>query len=190
MSMTDIVGGLRVRLIKDSFFYMIEESLAVRGWFDPGRQHMPVNLVAKSQNWDEPVQYNTLAISVEDVQDDEQEMGSNLTEDRWQVYVDFFAEDDALGMDLTNDIRDILRGKMGSIGRGRPSFTVFDYRQATPNRLFRCGIENVISDRARNFPRPWQQHWYVVRCDVLDTYSDDGTEWIPPVGEDDWIGGY
>lgn len=169
-----IVGGLRARLIKDSFFYMLEGRLTALGWFDSGRQHLPVNMLAMPRNWDQPIEFNTLAVSAEDVNDTESEMGSNLAEDRWTVYVDFFAEDDSVGADLANDVRDILRGKMPSIGASRAVLDVYDYRQATPPVIAYVDIENVLLDRARNFPRPWQQHWYAIRCDLVDEYYDDG----------------
>lgn len=185
--MSTVVGGLRARLIKDSFFYMLQSHLEELGWFDSGRQHMPVALIAEPRNWDEPIEFNTLVLSAEDVNDTEEEMGSNLTEDRWTYYVDFFAEDDAVGADLAGDVRDILRGKMPTIGASRAMLRVYDYRQATPPVIAHVEIENVLLDRARNFPRPWQQHWYSVRCDLVDHYYDENVEWVPSEGEPDVV---
>lgn len=173
------VGGLRVRLINDSMFQMVKGGLADLGWFDIGRRHRPIDLLAEPVRWDEEVQLNTLSISSTDVSDDELELGSDAAENRHSFYVDFFAEDDSIGKHLIHDVRDILRGKIHAIGRNRPILTVYDYTLATPPALFICEIENVLVDRAHDYPRPWQRHWFSARCDVVDVYEsdvDDGVE--------------
>lgn len=173
------VGGTRTRLISDSFYQMIRQSLMALDWFNPARQHEPVELVRGEVSWDEPTAINTLAISDVDITDTEIELGSNLTEDRWSVYVDFYAENDSLGTHMAGDIRDILRGKMPSIGRDRPICSVYDYTQVLDPDvdvapfLFNVDIENVMLDRAHNASRPWMQHWFSVRTDLVDEYGDE-----------------
>jgi hypothetical protein len=166
--MTVVEGGLRARLINDSVHELVRWTLVSRGWFDAGRRHAPVTLVYEAQKWDEPIEVNTVAIVGGDVTDDELELGSNLTEDRWIYYVDFFAENEAVGLDLITDLKESFRGKLPTIGRTSPRLPVYDFRQATPPVVFYCDLENVLIDRARDFPKPWLRWWYTVRVDVVD----------------------
>lgn len=168
-----VVGGLRTRLIILAFQEMLRDSLDQLGWFDAGRRHQPLNFVVRPAEWEDKVDFNSIAVTCEDVTDDDAELGSNLTEDTWTFSVDIYAENDAVGIHLINDVRDILRGKMPSIGRSGPMLSVPDAQAATPTELFQCSIERVVVDRARGFTKAWQQHWWAARCDVVDTYGDE-----------------
>lgn len=169
--MTTIVGGLRARLIRDSAYAWIREGLEALGWDDAGRRHLPIVWREGDVDFDEKIEFNTISLSQTDVIDEDAELGSSLTNDTWTFYVDFFAENDSVGTHFIHDVRDILRGKMPAIGRGRPTFDVYDYSLATPVIIAVCDVERVTVDRANNFPRPWQKHWYVCRFDVVDTYA-------------------
>jgi hypothetical protein len=166
--MAVIEGGLRARLIWDSFYELVRSTLDDRGWFDTGRRHAPIVLTYEPQKWDDPIEVNTVAIVGGDITDEEMELGSNLTEDRWIFYVDFFAESEAVGLDLITDLKESFRGKLPSIGRTSSRLAVHDYRQATPEILFYCDLENVLVDRGRDFPKPWLRFWHTVRVDVVD----------------------
>jgi hypothetical protein len=172
--MSDIVGGLRARLIRESVFEKLRTGLTDLGWFDAGRPHSPIILESRSQNQDETIVINTVALSDENDFESGWEMGSNLTEQTWQMYVDFFAENDALGLSLIRDVRDILRGRFTSIGQDSTFFNVYDYRQATPPILFQCEIQNVDTDRAHGFLKPWLEHWYACNFEVVDAYASEG----------------
>ncbi len=176
--MATYVGGLRSRLISDSFYEMIRASLTALGWFDSGRQHSPIILVRGDVSWDNPTSINTLAVSNIDINADYMELGSNYMEERWSVYVDFYAESDSLGTHMAGDIRDILRGKMPSIGRSQPLFEVLDYTNVvnpgdSPAFLFNVEIEQVTLDRAHNASRPWQRHFFSVSAELIDDYGDE-----------------
>jgi hypothetical protein len=108
-----------------------------------------------------------------DIISDEMEMGSTLSEHRWAFYLDFFGENDALSIHMSHDVKDILEGRMASIGRTGAIFTVYDWQQATPPELFTCGITGVSLDRAQNFPKPWQKYWRSVAFIVADEYADE-----------------
>jgi hypothetical protein len=166
--MTAIEGGLRARLIRDSFEELVRETLQARGWFDSGRAHLPINLLSAPAAWDQPIEYNSLAVVVEDVTDEEGELGSNLMIDSWTAYADFFAENEQVGIHLIHDIRDSLRGKIPSIGRTGAIMPVYDFTLATPVVAFYCNIENVITDRAVGFPQPWMQFMYSARAILVD----------------------
>lgn len=171
--MTTYVGGLRVRLIQDNLFDMIQDSLDALGWFDSGRDHNPVEMVEEEPNWEEPITPNKISVLIESIDDFEAEMGSNLMEERHNVFVDIYAEDDATGMHLSNDIRDILRGKFPSIGRTVSRMDVYDKTLATPAQIFAVDIENSRWDRGRSFSESWLRHWFVVSCDLVDVYGDE-----------------
>lgn len=174
--MSTYVGGLRVRLINDSMFQLVLNGLGALGWFDTGARHRPIVMIAEPVRWDEEVQLNTVAVTSTNTTDDELELGSNAAENRHTFYIDFYAEDDSIGRHLIHDVRDVLRGKFPSISRSRPILPVYDFTLATPVETFVCEIENVLVDRAHDFPRAWQRHWFTVRCDVVDVYEDENDD--------------
>lgn len=171
--MTQIVGGLRARLIRESLYQMINTALDDLGWFDAGRPHQPVTFEASSKNQQEQIAMNTAALGDDNSSGEDIELGSQLSEERWFMYVDFYAESDALGVHFARDLKDILEGRITAIGRDDPSFTVYDWRQATPVSLFVCQIEEVAVDKAHGFLKPWLEHWYSTSFVVVDTYSRD-----------------
>jgi hypothetical protein len=180
---TAIEGGLRSRFIRDSLEQLVVGGLAALGWFGPGRDHSPIAVVDAPNDWDEPVEINSLAFADGGEDDIEMELGSTATEDRWVYYIDFYAEDESVGLHLSGDVRDILRGKLSSIGRTNPSLPVYDYRNATPPVIFHCYLENVLVDRAKGFNQPWLRYWFSVRVDVVDeNFEDVGGAVVPGPG--------
>jgi hypothetical protein len=171
--MSTIVGGLRVRLIRDSLYAMVEDALTDKGWFNPARQHTPINMIDTEVPFDQEIPFNTLSMAWQDNFVNEWEIGSRMSEFRHSVYFDFYAEDDVLGMEFSHDLAAILEGRMPSIGRDNNVFTVYDFSQATPPEVTICQIEDVFVDKARDMPKPWQRHWWVVSLSVLDYYGDE-----------------
>jgi len=167
------VGGLRARLIRQSVYMTINDALLTLDWFNPGRRHKPVTFVAYPVNPDTEVPFNTAALSDEDIFESEDEVGSQFAEHRWTFYVDFYAESDALGLHFQQDVRAILSGRMDAVGRNYPKVDVYDWTMATPPLIFTVQIENVVGDRAHDFPKRYQQHWYAVRFDVVDNYGNE-----------------
>ena len=167
-------GGMRFRLIRDNFENMLRVSLADLGWFDSGRSHAPVSLVSKPVDFNVEIKPNLIGISPEDMSGTELELGSNLEELRWDYYIDVFAESDAVGLHIVGDIQDILKGKMPSIGRSRPNFSVLDLAAASPSHLFYCHLEGVEFGRQRNFGKAHMQYWWTLYVAVIDTYYDEG----------------
>jgi hypothetical protein len=97
-------------------------------------------------------------------------MGSNLGELTTTFWVDFYAEKDSVGKELIYDVRDALRGRIPAIGYDRQVIEVYDWSLATPTYQFSCDVEDVVTDRAHDFPKPWQKHWWTCRFDVVDSY--------------------
>ena len=168
------VGGKRLRLIKDNFEAMLHDSLETLGWFDNDRRHQPVQLVAEKIDPQVEIKPNTIGIEVDDIRHREIELGSNLSENRWSIYVDIFAESESVGLHLTGDIYDILRGKFDqSIGR-TDIFTVYDLTQATPSSLFYCEIEDIDVSRVSAWNRPHTKYWWTILFEIVDySYGED-----------------
>lgn len=171
--MATIVGGLRARLVRESLFEMLQSSLDDLGWFDPTRPHKALILESRPRNQDQQIEINTATLSDENMDETDWELGSQLTEHTWMMWIDFFADSDALGLHFIRDVQDILRGRFSSIGRTAPRFDVYDYRQATPSVIFSCELENVVVDKAHGFLKPWLEHWYACSFEVIDYYSSD-----------------
>jgi hypothetical protein len=169
-----IVGGLRHRLIFDSIYNMINDSLTSLGWFDAGREHLPIRFVSEPIDPDEEVDYNTLALSADNTSGSEWELGSNYSEHTRDYYVDFYAEGHALGEHLIYDVRDVIEGRMPSIGRTYPGTAVYDYRtQPAPPQICTVEFDFIFVDRANQFVKPWQRHWWSISFRVIDYYGDE-----------------
>lgn len=166
--MSDVVGGLRTRLVYDSVFNAISEGMAVLGWFDAGRNHLPVTLLPEPIDSEDEVQLNTVAMGEGPMFDREREIGSNMSSSEYAFFIDVYAESGPVGRSIANDIRDLVMGRHG--GRTRPSFTIWDYRLATPTELGWVDVERVNIYREDTPTRPWQKFWYTVRFDITDDY--------------------
>lgn len=167
------VGGLRARVIRESVYQEVRRALTALGWFDSGRRHLPITFLDEAVPNREEVALNTAALSDEAHSEVEEELGSNLAEHRWTYYIDFYGESDALATHVAHDIRDILGGRFNSVGRTSPTIPVYDYSIATPDFLFYVGIENILVDRAHNFPSARLAHWYAIRFEIVDNYADE-----------------
>lgn len=167
------VGGLRYRLIHDSLYNMLHDALDDRGWFDVVPDRREVTFPTEPQDLTTEIQFNTIGLADGDITDDDAELGSTLGEMRWTFYLDFFAEDRSTGVDFINEVRDILKGRMPSIGRDRAVLPVYDYTLATPTVIFYCDIEDVLVDKAQNVSNSWLKNWYTCRFDLIDSYDSD-----------------
>lgn len=165
-----IIGGLRVRLIHDSLAEALRSDLAGLGWFDAGRHHLPLTFEPAPRLWDEPITANIMVISINGADFELTELGSNLGLSSMQVRIDLYTENDSFGTDITNDIRDVLRGRLGSaIPGGR--LPVYDYQQATPTVITYVGITDItISRNTALAQRDYARHTYQVECHLEDSY--------------------
>ena len=169
-----VVGGQRDRLVHDSLYWMIKDSLTDLGWFDPARKIKPVSILAEPVPEDTKLQPNIIAVSDESTMMDEVEMGrGDLKEYRWEYWVDIYGESLPIAKHLAGDVRAILEGKINSIGRSRPYVTVYDYALATPMEIFECEIDNIQYDRSRFYTKPFQKYWYMLRFEVIDIYGNE-----------------
>lgn len=171
-----IVGGLRQRLIRESIYRELYRALQARGWFATGRKHKTITFPGVTETNENEIPLNRLALVDEDMVEFEYEMGSNAVQTSWTFWVDFYAENESLGKDVINDVRDILAGRMSSIDRAAPIIQVYDYTLATPAPIFKVEIEDIVVDRAKDFPKPYQKFWYACRFTVSDAYGDEASD--------------
>lgn len=170
------VGGLRDRLIHDNLYSMIYDALYELGWLTANSNHKAVRVRAEPIPVNEEITPNVVAISDEHTLIDEMELGSHLSEYRWEYWVDIYAESLPIGKHLAGDVRTILEGKFNSIGRYTPNVVVYDLTQATPSEIFTCEIENVEVERSRFYEKPFQKYWYMIRFELVDCYIDEDSE--------------
>lgn len=182
--MTVYVGGLRARLIRDSLFYMLRDALTDLGWLNNAQpSHLPITLLAEPTQADQEVPLNTVALADDDLRGEDVELGSGLAEQSWSFFVDFYAENDPIGLHLIRDVKDILEGRMASIGRTRPILVVQDWTLATPVAIFTCEIEDVSTARAHDFPHAWLRHWHTCSFTVVDVYENENVDDPTPLFE-------
>lgn len=167
------VGGLRARLIRDSVYNALNDALADLGWYEASPSRAPVTFRSSPFPLDEQVPPNTLALSDENDDAAEMELGSTLSEFTWDMFVDIYGEDDAVALHLAGDVADILAGRMASVGRDRPVIDVYDYTLATPVVIFTVEVIAVHKDRAHGFPQPWLRFWRSVPFKIVDSYTDE-----------------
>ncbi|QBQ74870.1 hypothetical protein [Caudovirales GX15bay] len=167
--MSSVVGGLLTRLVIDSLAAKVSDVLAGAGWFDPGRIHAPIGLIAEPVNWDVPVEPNTVVVSIRSVVTDEVELGSQLAMDRLLGFVDFYAQNDSLGIHLINDLRDGLRGRL--VPNDANTFPILDFRLATPTAIgYATVVDAEVVREYRSSPEPWAAHIHRLALVVAHTY--------------------
>jgi len=169
-----IVGGLRSRLIYDSIRIEIERALGQIGWFDAGRQHLPINFVALPIDDSQEIPLSTLVLVGGNAVDPEPlELGTDYAEHKRVYYLDFYAENQSVGEHLIFDCKGILEGRMPSISRGSPTIQIYDYTQATPPVMATVEIDNVEVDKGHVFNYPYQKYWYSCMFEVTDVYGNE-----------------
>ncbi len=154
-------GGLRDRLIHESLFQALKTELTTLGWFDSGREHLPITLIDEYPDENEEVAFNTMTFSMGDGGGNDSEIGANSEDFEMVIFVDFFAEGDSIGRHVRGDVYEFFR-----TNRILP---VYDYSSVGTPQEFEVEVQDDIDmrkpDRAVN---KWQKHWYVVSFTVVD----------------------
>jgi hypothetical protein len=167
-----ITGGLRARYLHDSLTHLVRTGLEEQGWFDPGRSHSPIRVLSQPTPWNQPVEHNTLMVSASGRDGRYVEVGSTLTTDTIAVSVDFFAAGDSIGLHVISDVRDILRGRIGT-GSNLGAFPLYDFNQATPPVIGHAMVANVTTARLpTRLGQEFTRHWYSAEVSLEDTYYD------------------
>jgi hypothetical protein len=177
--MTQYVGGLRTRLIRDNFHHMIENSLTELGWYDEGRNHRSIEV--KSAPYDNSVEIlpNAIGIAFEEGFTFDLEMGSHLQETTHDAYIDIYAESEAVGMQLSGDLFDIVRGKFSAIAEAGISaqpngrMPIYDLTQSEKPLIFYVGLEEIHIHRTRQWKDQFNKFWWIIAVTIIDAYADD-----------------
>lgn len=167
-----IVGGKRIRLIRESLFQEVKDGLTDLGWFASGRKHLPVSIRSKEIDRNEEIPLNTIVLADGGIFETNIEMGSTLAEFSMSFYFDVYAESDAMGVHLAGDIRDLLQGRFTSI-RNMQTIRAYDYSLTTPTQFATVQIVGVAMDKAQTFSKPFEEHWYSISVTLEDSYNTE-----------------
>lgn len=165
-----VVGGLRARYLQDSITFLITNGLAQLGWFDTDRAHLPLRFVPAPFDWNQPVDFNLLTVSSISRRATYIEVGSDLTEDNVSMTVDIYGETESFGIDVANDIRDLLRGRLpgGAIGGVAD---IFDLALSPPPIIGYATIDEPrVACQPTKLASARAIHWFTVDFNALDTY--------------------
>lgn len=161
-------GGLRDRMVFHSVMEDLRAELQAQGWLDatvydtiPGsRQHRPITIVDEYPEDDTEVDLNTIAFSWGNAEGQDMELGSKQEVHYQAIFVDVFAENDAIGRHLIGDLYAYIRENM--------QFDVYDYSVATPTLEFVAEVEEVDRRKPTRVVNAWQKHWYTLAFTVTD----------------------
>lgn len=182
-----VAGGERMRLINDSVRVAIIAALEELGWLDatvyddpPGtRRHRPLSFASYPEEWMDEIAVNTFSITMEDLMEEEAELGGQAVDDTHTFFFDIFGENESLSKHIAWDVHDFLVAE--------EYLDVFDLRQATPAVFQRLEVERASVVQIDGFRRPWQQFWWTVRFDLIDDHTD--TDAVPDLS-DVWSDGF
>jgi len=164
MSNPEPEGGFRDRLVRDGFRRHVHAALTAIGWFGPvgpvDRRLPNVTWVTDRYDDDEAIPPNTLVCAFEDHDVDDIEIGSGASVNRMEVWLEFYAVEDALGQDMAGDLIAILRGQRPAVNCVDPSFPVVDVDGVT--ELFVVAIDGVRGIHDRNPKRISDRFYYGV----------------------------
>lgn len=170
------VGGWRDRLIWESCHRTLHAALEALGWFGqlgtPSKPIPSIEWATKRKEDDERIPENFLVLSAEDINGEEAETGSALSNDEIEMWLDFYPVDDALGRHVMGDVRALLLGKMPDVGFAGAGFAVVDLRPGSDTyeeELFWVDIEGVNSvHNAGNPATPELRTWRSVTWRNVD----------------------
>jgi hypothetical protein len=176
----NLYGGMRARAIRSSIYWWIKNNLTTLGWFSTSSNFTPITFLDEIPNFtgNEAIALNTLAlIDGEDVSQDA-EIGMYFGKDTWTFSVDFYAENDSVGLAVNKDIQRLLEGRQPGIGVITPIIPIYDYTYATlatppatplatPPYIGYLDVENISANRVSG-PAAWQRFWWIVTFDVVD----------------------
>lgn len=176
--MPEVLGGMRDRLIWESCHRTLHAALEELGWFGAlgttDKPIPPVVWATERKRDDEVIPPNFLVLSSEDINGEDGEVGSTLTTEAMEMWLDFYPVTQTLGKHLMGDARDLLKGKMPDVGFSEMGFWVVDHRppaksDTSGENLFWVDIENVDEvHNAGNPATPELKNWRSVTWRVMD----------------------
>ena len=162
-----LVGGLRDRMVLESIVRNLSAHLTSLGWLATTRQHSPITIIDEyPDETNEDVPINTLAFSYGDVTSDPLELGAFSEEIFSPIFIDFFAESDALGRHVIGDLHTHVK-KQGQ-------FTVYDYTQDPVTSEFVVFLvdDSITKRKPGRAVNSWQKNWHVLSFVVYEERSN------------------
>ena len=157
-------GGLRDRMVIESLSNHIETHLDSLGWFDAGREHLPITLVSGFPNDTDEVALNTIAFSVEEASGEDLELGSKAETHQTTFFVDMFMQDDSIGWHVSGDIYFFLKKN--------PHLDVYDYSAVGDPVDFQVELMEIDRRKPSRATNAWQRHWFTVSFVAEDYRSN------------------
>lgn len=179
--MTEPIGGMRDMLIWRSVCKHFERGLDQLGWFDaiaalPSGTGAPVERPAITWSESRIVDYervpvNTITMSLGDTDSTDLETGSYGKILDTDVWIEFYASDDELGIMVAGDLLSMAQGLMGTIGYDTPHVPVIDWREPEPPEepLFYIELTEAAKVHGGQNPAyPHMRHWYGVTFGISE----------------------
>ena len=153
------VGGLRSHYILHSLWSTVANGLIALSWDQQSVFHKPLTQARDGISKDTPVGPNLISLQTDRTSSADWELGSNFSEHRRIYYFDVLAENRTVAEHLCGDIKDILEGRLPSIGRSRANIPVTEWNLvdnqpnyvsvgtpplATPEGFVLLGDSNVV----------------------------------------------
>lgn len=168
-----LYGGQRARAVRSSLFRYLNGCLTNLGYFSTTGNFTPVSFIDEIPQFESNrvIAPNTLAVIDGESETKDIEMGSYYGQHNWDYILEFYAENDAIGLQVSKDMQACLEGRYPGVSSGYPSITLYDYSLATPAPIGTLDVENIISTRMSG-PQPWMRYWYAVRFTLIDYQLD------------------
>lgn len=165
-----IVGGFRDRMVDESVFQHVKQGLTLLGWFDADRNHKPVTFTTELFDEPERIEPNVIVMSGDSIFSEDAELGSSGTFDTTEYWFDVVAESDALGRQITGDIRTLAKGQFPALGFDKPVIELLDWSHATPVAEGWLEVVGTVRYRNRNHVVATSpaRHWWTALVEVED----------------------
>lgn len=162
----------RTRMVRASVINDLKLTLTDTNWLGStplGLRTIPVKVVdGPAADPREGLDKNTLALDNGQAGElEEAELGGRLYLQPYRFEFMFFAESDAVGHALMQDLADRYTGRTGV-----PSLALYDFGQATPVFVCNMEVESFDYTRAPGEVAPYDQHLFFAELIITDFVED------------------
>lgn len=162
----------RTRMVRASVINDLKLTLTDTDWLGAtplGLRTIPIKVVdGPASDPNKPLDKNTLALDNGMAGELElAQLGGGLFEQPYQFNFMFFAESDAVGHALMQDLADRYTGRTGV-----PSLALYDFGQATPVFVCNMEVESFDYARAPGEVAAYDQHLFFAELIITDFVED------------------
>lgn len=161
-------GGKRIRLIEENFRHLVKKGVKDLGLMESAAVKPAITFQTEMPDTSKAVQPNTIAVTAEDIDTYDHEIGDGIIRHEFNMYVDIFAANRSIGLELVGDIVSILRGRNEAINRIAPILPVYDLSQQGSPEIFSCDIEEIRSAKVETDAKSFNRFWWSIGCLVID----------------------